>query len=321
MTEERRQIGRSAVRVPAIGFGTSGLGGMPDTYGYDVGEARALATVRAVLERPDGFIDAARLYGAGRSEERVGRVVRELGGWPEGRILSTKLDRDPETGRFDAAQARRSLEESLTALGLDRVDILHLHDPEYANDLGEVTGKGGALSALMAMREEGLAGAVGLAAGRIDVMMPILRDWDFDVLVTHNRHTLVNRNAEPMIALAGERGIAVMNAAPYAGGALAKGATNARYVYQEPSEAMMAPVRRVEEVCARHGVPPGAAALQFSLRDPRIASTICGVTRPERVQETLDWAAWPIGAEVWEDLMALPYATDDPEATRDYKLG
>ena len=95
----------------------------------------------------------------------------------------------------------------------------------------------------------------------------------------------------------------------------------ARYVYQDPTEAMRAPVRRVEAICARHGVPLGAAALQFSMRDPRIASTICGVTRPERVQETLDWAAWPIADAVWDELAALPFATDDPEATRDYKPG
>jgi D-threo-aldose 1-dehydrogenase len=152
-------------------------------------------------------------------------------------------------------------------------------------------------------------------------MMPLLQGWDFDVLITHNRFTLVNRNAEPMLELAAERGIAVLNAAPYAGGALAKGAVYGRYVYQEATEETLAPVRRVEAVCARHGVPPGAAALQFSMRDPRIAATICGVTRPERVRETLEWAAWPIGEEVWEELLALPFATDDPEATRDYKPG
>ncbi len=201
------------------------------------------------------------------------------------------------------------------------MEILHLHDPEYAADLDQVTGRGGALDELFRIKEEGLADAVGLAAGRIDVMMPLLRDRDFDVLITHNRMTLVNRNAEPMLDLARERGISVMNAAPYAGGALAKGAASGRYVYQEATEAMLAPIREVEAVCARHGVPPGAAALQFSLNDPRITATICGVTRPERVQETLDWAAWPIGEEVWAELAALPFSTDDPEATRDYKLG
>jgi D-threo-aldose 1-dehydrogenase len=295
---------------------------MPDTYGYDVGEARAFDTVRAILALPDGFLDTSRNYALGRSEARVGKVVREMGGWPAGRILSTKLDRDMGTLRFDAARARRSFEESLAALGVDRVQILHLHDPEYVEDIDQITGKGGALSELMRIKEEGLADAVGLAAGRVDVMMPILRDWDLDVLITHNRFTLVNRNAGPMLDLAMERGISVLNAAPYASGALAKGASaQPRYVYQEATEETLAPVRAVEAICARHGVPPGAAALQFSMRDPRIASTICGVSKPERVAETLDWAEWPIGEEVWEDLMALPFATDDPEASRVFSPG
>jgi D-threo-aldose 1-dehydrogenase len=287
-----------------------------------VSEERALATIAAILALPDGFIDTSRNYGFGRSEARIGRVVRDLGGWPEGRILSTKVDRDMETGTFDAARARRSFEQSLEALGVDRVQILHLHDPEYVADLSQVTGPGGALTELFRIKEEGLADALGLAAGRIDVMMPILRDWDFDVLITHNRFTLVNRNAEPMIALAQQRGITVMNAAPYAGGALAKGtAEQPRYVYQDATDATLEPLRRVEAVCARYEIPPGAAALQFSRRDPRIAATICGVTRPERVDETLAWADWPISDAAWEDLLGLPVSTADPEATRVYKPG
>ena len=314
------EIGSTGLRVPQIGFGSSALGHMPDTYGYGVDVERAKATVRAVLERSDGFVDTSRNYGMGRSEERIGLVVRDLGGWPEGRILSTKLDRDMETGRFDGDRARRSLEESLEALGRDRVEILHLHDPEYCADIREITGKGGALETLMAMKAEGLATAVGLAAGKVDVMMPLLRDWDFDCLITHNRYTLVNRNAGPMLDLAAERGIAAFNAAPYATGALAKGSSNySRYVYMEATPETLAPIAAVEAICARHGVPPGAAALQFSMRDPRIASTICGVSKPERVAQTLEWADWPIGEEVWAELMALPFATDDPEATRVYK--
>ena len=317
---EKREIGRTGLKVPAIGFGTSGLGNMPDTYGYEVGEERALATVRAILALPDGFLDTSRNYGHGRSEERVGMVVREMGGWPAGRVLSTKLDRDARN-RFDADVARRSLEASLTALGVDHIDILHLHDPEHTADVAEVTGKGGAAEALMRFKEEGLATAVGLAAGRIDVMMPILRDFDFDAMITHNRLTLVNRNAEPLLDLAAERGVSVLNAAPYAGGALSKGAAHGRYVYQEATDAMMEPVRAVEAVCARHGVPTGPVALQFSLRDPRVTATICGVSKPERVAETLEWATFPVPEAVWEELAALPFATDDPEATRAYKLG
>lgn len=319
MTERRTQ--KRGLVIPAIVFGTSGLGGMPETYGYDVDEGRALDTIRSVLELPDGALDTSRLYGIGRSEERIGKVVAELGGWPAGRMLSTKLDRDPDTGRFDGDEARRSLEASLKALRVDRVDMLHLHDPEHAADMDEVTRNGGALDALMAMREEGLARTVGLAAGRVDVMMPLLRDWDFDALITHNRMTLVNRNAGPMLDLAADRGIAVLNAAPYASGMLAKGAAKARYVYQEPTEEMRAPVVRVEDACARYGVPPGAAALQFSMRDPRITATICGVTRPERVRQTLEWADFPIPDDLWTDLGELPFETSDPEASRDYRLG
>ena len=162
MTTARR-LGRSEVRVPAIGFGTSGLGGMPDTYGYDVDEERGRATVRAVLARPDGFLDSSRNYGFGRSEARIGAVVRELGGWPEARVLSTKLDRDMETGRFDAAQARRSLEASLEALGRDRVEILHLHDPERSRDLAKIDA---ALAELFRMRDEGLAARPTAASTR-----------------------------------------------------------------------------------------------------------------------------------------------------------
>jgi D-threo-aldose 1-dehydrogenase len=313
---------RAGLAVPRIGFGTSALGDMPNTYGYSVDEERARATVRAILESPFPLIDTSRLYGFGRSEERIGAAIRDLGGLPAGAVISTKLDRDPDTGRFDGAEARRSLEASLKALGLPRVDILHLHDPEWARDLGEITRPGGAIAELLAMREEGFATAVGLAAGNVEVMMPLLRDFDFDVLITHNRFTLVNGNAEPMMDLAMVRGILVMNAAPYAGGALAKGTAGyKRYVYQEASDAVLAPIRRVEEICDRHGVPPGAAALQFSLRDPRVASTICGVSKPERVAETLAFASHPIPDAVWEELAAVPRSADDPEATRQYDPG
>ena len=305
-----------------ICFGSSSLSSMPDTYGYEVSVERAHATVRAIFDSAINFLDTSRNYGFGRSEERIGDVIRERGGLPANFVISTKLDRHSETNGFDASQARRSLEQSLKALGLDRVHLLHLHDPEHAASLAEITGPGGALPALFKMKEEGLAEAVGLAAGPVDVMMPLLRDWDFDALITHNRFTLVNRNATPMIDFAASKGIAVLNAAPYASGVLAKGTDSfPRYVYQQASAAMLDPVRRVETVCAKYGVPPGAAALQFSLRDPRITSTICGVSRPERVAETLAWADWPMPDGLWNELKALPFSMDDPEANREYRLG
>src|SRR5919112_2065534 len=263
---KRRPIGKTGLEVTEICFGTAPLGAMPDTYGYSVDEATAHATIQAIFAGPVNFLDTSRNYGFGRSEERIGAVIRERGGLPAGFVLSTKLDRDPDTGRFDAAQARRSLEESLAALGLEQVHLLHLHDPEHAASLDEITGPNGALRELFKMRDEGLTTAVGLAAGRIDVMMPLLRDWDFDALITHNRYTLVNRHEEPMIDFAHAKGIAVLNAAPYGSGVLAKGSDQyARYAYQDATGDRLAPIHRLEAVSRQHNIPLGALALRFSL--------------------------------------------------------
>ncbi len=320
-TLAKTRLGHTGLEVTPIAFGTSGLGNMPETYGYAVDEERAYATIRAIFAGPANVIDTSRNYGTGRSEERIGAVIKELGGLPKGFVISSKLDRDFTTSRFEAGRARRSLEESLKALNVSKIDLLHLHDPEHCADLAEVTAKTGPIAELFKMKAEGLCTAVGLAAGRVDVMMPILGEWEFDALITHNRFTVVNRNAERMIDFAVSRGIAVLNAAPYAGGVFAKGVAYGRYAYQLASEAVLGPVRQVEAICARHNVPPGAVALQFSMRDKRIASTICGVSKPERVAETLAWAAHPIPLAVWDELAAIKPSTDDPEATRQYTLG
>jgi len=318
--QHEQELGQSGVKVPALSFGTSGLGDMPNTYGYSVDEARGKATVEAIFDGPFKFLDTARNYGSGRSEARIGDVIRERGGLPEGVVVSTKLDRDMETGRFDASRARKSLEESLESLNLDRVHLLHLHDPEHATSLDEITGPDGAIAELFRMKEEGIADAVGLAAGNTEIMIQMLKDWDFDALITHNRYTLINRNAEPMMDLAAAKGTTVLNAAPYAGGVFAKGsAEHPRYVYQKATDAMLEPVHRIEEICARHDVPPGALALQFSIRDPRVASTICGISKAERIQQTIDWANYPIADAVWEEIATVPFATEDPEATRAYE--
>jgi D-threo-aldose 1-dehydrogenase len=238
------RLGRTDLMVSPICFGTSGLGDMPATFGYSVSVERAAATVNAILDGPTNFIDSARIYGEGRSEERLGAVLRERGGLPAGFVLSTKIDRDPATGVFDAAQARRSLETSLKILGRERFDLLYLHDFEHARSPAEATSRGGALGELFRIKEQGLAKAVGLAAGKVDLMTPLLSEWDFDAVMTHNRFTLVNRNAEPLLDLAKAKGIAVMNAAPYASGVLAKGSVAyPHYAYQEADDAALAPIR------------------------------------------------------------------------------
>jgi len=309
----------SMLDVPRICFGTSSLGNMPGSYGYEVDEGRARATIDRVLDSDFPFLDTSRNYGHGESERRIGAAIRARGGLPDDALISTKLDRDMQTGRFDGARARESLEQTLAALGVDSVDILHLHDPEHAASISEIVGPDGAMPALVRMKEEGLCRAIGLAAGNVEVMMPILLEWDFDVLITHNRWTLLNRNAGQLIETAVSRGVAVLNAAPYSGGVLAKGSVaHPRYVYQGASEEVLAPIRAIETICAMHDVPVGAVALQFSLRDPRVSSTVCGVTRPERVDETLAWAKLDIPDAVWAGIGDLLPLSSDPEANRVY---
>ncbi len=308
------------ISLPKIGFGMTAISDMPNTYGYSVDERQARETLEVILSGPPVLIDTSRNYGSGRSEVRVGAALEAYGGLPEGFVLSTKLDRDMETRRFDAEQARRSMEESLKALGVDQFDLLHLHDPEYASHLEDVTRKGGALDELFKMKEEGWAKSVGLAAGRTDIMLPLLKQWDFDALITHNRFTLLNQHAESLIDQAVARGVAVINAAPFAGGLLGKGsASGAVYVYQKPSAQILKRVQEIEAICARHGVPLGAAALHASMREPRIANTLCGVSKTAHVALLRDWVERSLPEALWQDLSLLPIDHGDPEATRTYE--
>jgi len=315
-------IGNTGLSVTPLCFGTSGLGNMPDTYGYEVNETRARETLQAIFDGPVNFLDTANNYGFGRSEERIGDALRERGGLPSGFILSTKIDRDMETGRLDASRVRQSLEESLTRLGIDSIPMLHLHDPEHARDLQEITAEGGALDELFRIKEEGIAQSVGLAMGNIKIMFPILRERPFDVLISHNRYTLLNRSASDMFDYAASRNIAILNAAPFAGGVLAKGSAEMpRITYQLADDHKLAPVRAIETICAKHAVAPGALALQFSIKNDKVTSTIVGISKPERIAETLTWASADIPQAVWDEIEALGFDTDDPEADRDYKPG
>lgn len=226
----------------------------------------------------------------------------------------------PPLRECPAARARRSFDESLEALEVDHIRILHLHHPEHALDLTAVTRKGGALDELFRPKDKVLCTAVGLAMGRVDIMLPLVKDWPFDVILSHNRYTLLNRSADALFDEAAARGITVFNAAPYAGGILARGSANSsKITYQDATEQSLAPVRKVEAFCAQHRLASGAAALQFSMHDPRIASTIIGVSKPERVVQTLDWAAAKIPG--WQALISLPHSRTDPGADRLYVPG
>jgi D-threo-aldose 1-dehydrogenase len=300
-----RLLGSTGLQVTPICIGSAPLGSMPETFAYAVPEERALATLRAFFASPFNFLDTAASYGDGESERRIGIVLGELGGLQPGFVLATKADRDMQTGIFTGAQMQRSVERSLRLLGLQQLQIVYLHDPEHIS-FEEAMQPGGPVEVLQQCREEGLIAHLGVAGGPIDMMIRFVETGLFEAAISHNRFTLLNREAEPLWEVCTRRGVAALNAAPYGSGILAKGpGAYPRYMYNQASPDLLRRARQMEEACERHGLPLAAAALQFSLRDARIASTIVGITRPERLAETLTLAQQPIPDELWAVLDSI----------------
>jgi len=305
------RFGATSLNVTPLCMGCSGLSSMPDTFGYEVSEDQALQTVRAFFQSPIKYLDTAAGYGDGESERRIGIVLHELGGLPDEFVLSTKIDREAKTGDFSGDQAERCIERSLKLLGLDRFQIVFLHDPEFST-YENITQPGGAVDVLLRYKEQGIIQCIGVAGGPIELMIRYVETGHFDAVLTHNRYSLLNRAAEPLIQRATKRKMAVLNAAPYGGGILARGPdTFPKYAYRKADEATLGRARSMKAISDEHGVPLAAAALQFSLRDPRITSTIAGMTRPERIPQTLEYARHPIPDEMWEQLDAVGYDTRD----------
>jgi D-threo-aldose 1-dehydrogenase len=304
-TLPRRRLGQTGLESTVLALGAAPLGNMVDTFGYGVPEERALATVRAVLTSPIRFIDTAALYGMGESERRIGLVLREAGGLPADMLLNTKVGYHPAPFDYSAEAARRGIAGSLERLGLSQLDLVHIHDVEYST-FEAVMGPGGALAGLRQLQADGVIGHIGLAAGPIDMMRRYVATGEFESIITHNRYTLLDQTALPLIEEAAARGMAVMNAAPYASGLLAKGADSAaRYIYKEPPPVMRERTRRLDAVCHRYGVPLTTAALQFSLRQPAITATIVGFTTPERIEPLVEAASAPVNEALWTELDAL----------------
>src|SRR6202790_1093224 len=278
-------LGATNLQVPSLCVGCAALGDMPETFAYSVAEEQALATIRAIFEGPVSFADTAASYGDGESERRIGVVLRERGGLPPGFVLSTKADRNLLTGDFSGDQMRRSVERSLKLLGVDRLQICYLHDPEHIG-FAAAMAPGGPVEALQCLHETGVIQHLGIAGGPIGLMTQFVETGQFTVAISHNRYTLLNQEADPFWDVCRHHGVAAINAAPYGSGILARGpGTYPRYMYGQASDSFLQRAFSLEVLCLRYRVPLAAVALQFSLRYPRIASPIFGISKPERLQE------------------------------------
>jgi D-threo-aldose 1-dehydrogenase len=300
-----RPLGATGLQVSALCLGGGPLGSMPRLFGKETPEERGIATVLAALDSPIRFIDTSNGYSDGESERRIGAALRRIGGVPEGVVIETKTD--PKDGDYSGDRVRRSVEESMERLGFDRLPMVHLHDPEnWAFDA--IAGAGGAVRALVDLREQGVVGSIGLAGGDVRIMAKYLALEVFDVLLVHNRWTLVDRSATGVIAEARRQGMGILNAAVYGGGILAHQqdeGSPTTYGYRPAPQPVLDAVTAMRAVCTRYGTDLSAAALQFSIRDDTFASTIVGMSRPERIAVTVAAAQAPLPDDLFAELETL----------------
>lgn len=300
----RKALGRTGYQVSPLAIGTAAWGTTSPAYGVTVPEEDAIATVHTAVDSPINVIDTSNNYGDGESERRIGVALAQVEA-PHDLFVQTKLDRDPETNSFSADRMRRSLEESLERLGLDRLPMLFLHDPEHIGFEAAMV-KGGPVDELIRMREEGLTEHIGISGGPASMLMRFVDTGIFDALITHHRYTLVDRTSDELLTAAEASGMGVFNGAAYGGGILAEWPrTTTRYHYAPADPRLLEAIDAMGQACERYGVPLRAAALQFSARDPRIHSTIVGIVSPAQLHDALALLDLEIPEELWAELESL----------------
>jgi len=297
-----RRIGQTSLVTSTIIAGASPLGSMPELYGYGVGESEAVDFVLALLRSPIRAIDTSNNYGDGASERRIGKAITLAGGIPDDFSVITKVD--AAGGDFSGARVRESFRESRERLGVRTVPLLFLHDPD-AFDFADMTSPGGAVDALVRLRDDGLTGAIGVATGNTRLLHRYLDLGVFDAILCHNRFTLVDRSAHELFTRAVDLGVGVLNAAVYGGGILARPAESTRYSYRPATRELLEAIAAMDGVCTRAGIDLATAALQFSLRDPRIDATVVGITSESRISSLIASAGVHIPDAVWEELEQL----------------
>jgi D-threo-aldose 1-dehydrogenase len=321
-----RKLGRTDVAVTTLGFGGTGLGNL---Y-HAVSEADATALADGAHAVGMRYFDTAPLYGHGLSEHRTGAALRRFG--DPSVVLSTKVGwlleaahgKDPEAGlfqhvppfrrRYDVGYdgAMRSFEDSLQRLGTDRVDVLLIHDADRRNH-GEEGFRArfreamdGAYKAILGLREQGVVKAIGCGLNDWQACQDFAEAGDFDCFLLAGRYTLLDQGSlDSFLPLCERRGIGIILGGPYNSGILAKGpAPGAFYDYAPASPEILEKARRIQAVCARHGVPLKAAALQFPLFHPAVATVIPGIGRVGEVEENLGLFRAAIPADLWRELRA-----------------
>jgi len=309
------RLGPTGLTVTRLGLGTAPLGGL---YA-PVEEGQSEETIAKAWDLGLRFFDTAPQYGNGLSERRLGRF---LAGKPrDSYVLATKVGRllrvperaegedayykgtPPERPVFDFSYdgVMRSLEESLQRLGTDRVDVLHIHDPDNHYD----DAIDGAYRALDKLRTDGVIGAVGAGMNQAEMLARFARAGRFDCFLLAGRYTLLEQDSlDDFMPLCEARGIGVIIGGVYNSGILANPNAGAKFNYQDADPALIVRAQALDVVCRRHGVPLKAAAIQFPTAHPAVASILTGARTAAELVENEELFRHPIPADLWAELRA-----------------
>jgi D-threo-aldose 1-dehydrogenase len=301
--------------VGELGYGAANVGNL---Y-RPMSDEHARSVLEAAWESGIRSFDTAPHYGLGLSERRLGAFLATK---PRAEyVVSTKVgrllrpshdtaDRLDDANQFavpaslervwdfSAYGIRASLEESLERLGLDRVDVLYLHDPDE-HDLAADLATG--IPALAALRDEGVVASVGIGSKSTEALVAAVRTEALDLAMVAGRYTLLEQ-ADEVVAACRETGVGIVAAAVFNSGLLSTPRPGGRYEYGAVPDELHARAERLAEVCERHGVTLPDAALQFPLREPAVRSVVVGAATPEQVRENARRMEVRIPEALWADL-------------------
>ncbi|MET7733120.1 aldo/keto reductase [Streptomyces sp. NPDC005402] len=307
-------LGGSGVPVSGLAFGGAVIGNLFT----EVTDEQAHEAVNAAWQSGIRYFDTAPHYGLGLSERRLGEALRAF---PRSEFtVSTKVGRRlepstdggddlancfavPATRRrvwdFSADGVRRTLEASLERLGLDRVDVVYLHDPD---DHAEQAFREGC-PALEKLRSEGVVGAIGAGMNQTEMLTRFVRETDVDVVLCAGRYTLLDQSAlTELLPAAVQRGVSVVIGGAFNSGLLADPRPEATYNYAQVPADLLDRALRMREVAERHGISLRAAALAFCAAHPAVASVLVGARSAAEVRDAADQFATPVPPAFWQEL-------------------
>jgi len=296
----RTTLGRTGLNVSKLSLGTWGFGNASAPEARIGDDDNLVATLQAVFAAGVNFFDSAEVYA---NEARLGRLLKEVD-VPDDLVVATKFGHGKG---FSADQFKASVEQSLTDLDVDQIELMMIHDPRNEEDMKVCLGKGGAVEALRSFQDQGLVGSIGVATGTVTPLKLAVETDEFDVIQFPRLYTLLNRAAETsgLLDAAKKKNIGTLCAAPFAGNVLATGVRGVErplYGYWEALPEVVEAVGRMQDRADEVGVTLAVAALQFALTQPKVDSVVVGVTKPEEFRQNVEALLVPVSREDLESI-------------------